>query len=51
MTELLTGFKQFADLGFDPKRQMFVIPEMSKDRVIVLRGAELLRSLEMRGKR
>lgn len=44
--ELLTGFKQFADLGFDPKRQMFVIPEMSRDRVIVLHGRELLRSLQ-----
>ena len=43
--ELLTGFSQFAGLGFDPERKMFVIPEMSKDRMIILRGESVVKGL------
>lgn len=46
VSEVLTGFKHFADLGFDPKRQLFVIPEMSANRVIVLHGGQLMRNLK-----
>ena len=36
VTELLTGFNQFADLGIDPENGIIMIPEMSKNRFIVL---------------
>ena len=36
VTEVVTGFNQFADLGIDPKRGIVVIPEMSKNRFIMV---------------
>ncbi|RED98333.1 TIM barrel protein [Marinoscillum furvescens] len=36
VTEVLTGFNQFADLGIDLERGIIVVPEMSKNRFIKL---------------
>ena len=41
--EVLTGFRQLADLGFDPTRRVIGMPEMSSDRIFFLR----LESLEL----
>lgn len=36
VNEVLTGFVQMADLGIDSKRGILLIPEMSKDRFIIV---------------
>jgi len=36
VTELITGFNQFADLGIDEEKGIIVIPEMSKNRFITI---------------
>ena len=36
VTEVVTGFNQFADLGIDTERGIVVIPEMSKNRFITV---------------
>jgi sugar phosphate isomerase/epimerase len=36
VTEILTGFNQFADLGIDQEKGIIMIPEMSKNRFITI---------------
>ncbi len=36
VTEIATGFNQFADLGIDTEKGIVVIPEMSKNRLILI---------------
>ncbi|MDG1729316.1 MAG: hypothetical protein P8K68_09655 [Algibacter sp.] len=41
VSEIVTGFSQFADLGIDIQKGIIVIPEMSKNRIITVSLKEL----------